>query len=158
MSRLGQTCKHLSRLGLVTFAALGTIELAFAGENRPVAAVVIYPGDVIRENMLTDAYFPDAPHSSPFIMSHQALIGKVAKRTFLPGSPFPGNAVGVPRLISIGAMVRLVFAEDGLEILSYGSAMQNGSAGDVISVRNLESGVTISGVVQADGSVRVGPS
>jgi flagella basal body P-ring formation protein FlgA len=86
------------------------------------------------------------------------LIGKVARRTLLPGQAIPTNAIGEPRLVTTGAMVRLVFEEDGLMIVTYASALQGGGAGDVISVRNLESGLTISGIVRADGSIHVGGS
>jgi len=50
----------------------------------------------------------------------------------------------------------LIFEQDGLVIETYAAALQAGSAGDVISVRNIDSGMTISGTVQTDGSVRVG--
>jgi flagellar basal body P-ring formation protein FlgA len=130
---------------------------AAAGERRPVPNVTIYPGDIIREPMLSDADFPDAVASSVFATSHESIVGKIAKRTLLPGSAIPLNAIGVPRVVSIGAMVRLVYEEDGLEISTYASALQNGAAGDVISVRNTESGVTISGVIRPDGSIHVGP-
>ncbi len=124
-------------------------------ERRPVAAVTIYPGDVIREQMLTDGDVADG--GSVFASNHNMLVGKVAKRTLLPGSPIPINAVGVPRLVSIGSMVRLVYEEGGLQISTYASALQNGAAGDIISVRNLESGVTLSGIIESDGSIHVGP-
>ena len=121
-----------------------------------MASVIIYPGDVIRDDMLADADFPDAVASSSFASSRSMLVGKVARRTLLPGQAIAINAVGEQRLIKIGAMVRLVYQDDGLTIQTYASALQNGGAGDVVAVRNSESGVTISGVVQADGSIHVG--
>lgn len=150
------------RIAAIALVALGGIAQAALpaladGQRRPVAAVTIYPGDIIRENMLTDATFPDAAASAVFATSHAAIVGKVAKRTILPGNPFPTNAIGIPRIVSIGSMVRLVFEEDGLQISTYASALQNGAAGDVISVRNMESGVTLSGVIRPDGSIHVGP-
>ena len=84
------------------------------------------------------------------------LVGKIARHTLLPGLPISTNAVGEPRLIADGQRVRVVFEQDGLIIESYASALQAGGAGDVISIRNLDSGVTISGIVQTDGTVRVG--
>ena len=52
-------------------------------------------------------------------------------------------------------MVRLVFEEGDLTISTYASALQGGAAGDVISVRNLESGFTLSGVIAPDGTIHV---
>ena len=133
-----------------------TLSPAAAAERRPVAAVTIYPGDVIREDMLADQDFPDALASSSFASNRSMLVGKVARRTLLPGQAIATNAIGEPRLVRIGALVRVVYKDDGLVIQTYASALQNGAAGDMVSVRNSESGVTISGIVAADGSVQVG--
>jgi flagella basal body P-ring formation protein FlgA len=51
--------------------------------------------------------------------------------------------------------VRIVFQEGGLVITTYAAALQNGRVGDLVRVRNLDSGVTVSGTVLPDGSVRV---
>ena len=134
----------------------GDLAPAAAAERRPVPAVTIYPGDTIREDMLTDQDFPDAVASSSFASNRTMLVGKVARRTLLPGQAIATNAVGEPRLVRIGALVRVVYKDDGLVIQAYAAALQNGAAGDMVSVRNSESGVTISGIVDADGSVHVG--
>ena len=117
----------------------------------------IYPGDIIRDQMLTDADFPDATASGAYASNRSMLIGKVARRTLLPGQAIPTMAVAEPRLVTIGARVRLVYQEDGLLISTYASALQAGGVGDFVTVRNMESGITIGGTVAADGSVHVGP-
>ena len=90
------------------------------------------------------------------IDSRSGLVGKLARQTLLPGMPVPLNGVSEPNAITNGARVRVVFEQDGLEIDTYAVALQAGSVGAVISVRNPDSGTTISGVIQSDGSVRVG--
>ena len=124
----------------------------------PVPVVTIYPGDTIKDNYLVDRDFagdPLAPHGG-VIDSRSALVGKLARQTLLPSVPIPLNAISEPNAISNGARVRVVFEQDGLEIDTYAVALQAGTVGEVISVRNPDSGTTISGVVQSDGSVRVG--
>jgi flagellar basal body P-ring formation protein FlgA len=130
---------------------------ALAGNVLPVPSVTIYPGDVIKESWIVDHDFgADGPAQGAAIADRTALVGKVARHTLLPGLPISTNAVGEPRLIVDGQKVRIIFEQDGLEIETYAAALQAGGTGDVISVRNLESGLTISGVVQSDGTVRVG--
>ena len=147
------------RLALVAgLLACGVGRPAEAAERRPVAAVTIYPGDLIRDPMITEADFPDAVASSAYVANRMAVVGKVARRTLLPGQAIPSNAVGEPKLVTIGAMVRVVYKEDGLTIATYASALQAGAAGDVVSARNVESGVIVSGVIQADGSIHIGAS
>ncbi len=145
-------------IGIAAMVCSATSTVAQANERRVVPTVTIYPGDIIRDNMVADAEFSDAAASSSYVNSRTLLVGKVAKRTLLPGQAIPAMAVGEPRLITIGARVRLVFEEDGLVISTYASALQAGAAGDFVSVRNMESGVVIGGTVAPDGSVHIGAS
>ena len=127
----------------------------------PVPVLTIYPGDVIKDEWLENHSMPAGTmglQSGAFIDSRRAIIGKVARQTLLPGRPIPVNAVGERKLVTNGAMVKVVFKDRGLTITTYGAAMQAGATGDVVTVRNLDSGLIISGVVQPDGSVRVGDS
>jgi flagella basal body P-ring formation protein FlgA len=136
-------------------ALLGAASVA-AATRLPVPAVTIYPTDVIRDSMLVDKDFSDSMSSAGFLDRRSDIVGKVARRTLLPGQAISSNSVALPKLVTIGAMVRLVFEEGGLVISTYASALQAGSAGDIISVRNLESGITLSGVVAPDGTIHVG--
>ncbi len=133
------------------------VSVAEDGRLLPVPNVTIYPGDTIREGWLVDRDFSSNPQAARtgFVDTHDALVGKIARRTLLPGVPIPMTAVAEPRLIANGARVRIVFVEGGMTITTYGSALQAGGAGDMVSIRNLDSGLTVSGIVQPDGSVRV---
>lgn len=142
-------------IGFAAIQFLAFANPAAATQKLPVAAVTIYPGDIIRDNMLTDHDFADTFLSDGYVNRHSDLVGKVAKRTLLPGQPILTIATGMPRLVTIGAMVKLVFEEGGLVISTYASALQAGSAGDIISVRNLESGLVLTGVIAPDGSIHV---
>ncbi len=145
------------RLGLLGGVLLcATAPLAAAAERRPVPALTIYPGDIIRDGMLTEAEVSDAAATAAYASNRTMLLGKVARRTLLPGQTIPTTAVGEPKVVTIGARVRLVFQENGLTISTYGSALQAGCVGDAVSVRNLDSGITIGGTVAADGSIHVG--
>ncbi len=140
----------------VLFLAL-FVSPAYAGNVLPVPSVTIYPGDIIKKDWIVDHDFgAGGPMRGAAIDSRSGLVGKIARHTLLPGLPISTNAVGEPRLIADGQKVRIIFEQDGLIIESYASALQAGGAGDVISIRNLDSGVTISGIVQTDGTVRVG--
>lgn len=123
----------------------------------PVARTTIYPGDHISEAMLEEKFVPLAPGAeSHMVLSTDGLLGKVARRTLLPGQPIPTIAVDNPRVVMTGAQVRIVFSEGGMQIIAYGVAQQHGAIGEIIRVRNLESGIFVSGRVQADGSILVG--
>jgi len=125
-----------------------------APRGAPVPAQVIYPGDRITESMLVDS--EPAQNPTPGAIWDRAdLVGKVARRTLLPGRPIPLIAVEEPRAVSTGGQVQLVYRQEGLTIVTTAQALQNGYVGQVVQVRNLDSGLVVSGVVQPDGAVRV---
>ena len=132
---------------------------ADAAQTIPVAAVTIYPGDIIRDGMLTQRDLPDNfAGQSVTVLDRTSLVGKTVRRTLLPGLPIPINAVAEPKVVTVGAMVRVLYVDGDLNIATYASALQAGAVGDTIAVRNTESGLTISGVIEKDGSIRIGNS
>jgi flagellar basal body P-ring formation protein FlgA len=138
----------------------GAVCPAFAQERTaPVPTQVIYPGDIIREGMLTDVPVDDAAgRTGPFVDTRAALIGKMAKRTLLPGRLIATIAVENPRAVSNGAQIKLIYRDGPLSIVTFAMALDNGAVGDTIRVRNADSGTIISGVIMPDGSVSVSDS
>ncbi len=146
------------RLVALVLAAVACGLSPLGAEERmlPVPLGVIYPGDVIRESMLGERAFGLGGGADGSVAETKgALIGKVARRTLLPDRPVPTIAVDAPKVVAINASVKIVFNEGGMVIVAYGSALQAGSVGDLIRVRNQDSGLIVTGRVQADGSIRV---
>lgn len=138
-------------------AAVAAFTPARAQETFPVPRATIYPGDTITESMLDYRAYDGAKDSGTlYVRARDAVVGKVARRTLLPGQPIPSIAIDNPRIIGVGAQVKIVFVEGGLQIVTYGIAQQAGAIGDIIRVRNQDSGLFISGRVLGDGSIRVG--
>jgi flagella basal body P-ring formation protein FlgA len=129
---------------------------ATAQELRaPTPKAVIYPGETIRDDMLADVAQTANDGRGPFVESRSVIVGKVARITLLPGHAIPFSGVSNRKLISNGAEVKLIYSEGDLLITTTGTALQDGSIGDIVRVRNSDSGVTVSGAVQSDGSVAV---
>jgi flagella basal body P-ring formation protein FlgA len=127
------------------------------GLSLPVPAMTIYPGDMIDDSMITErSVQPSQLGRMMVVPDRSGLIGKVARRTLLPGRPVPAIAVAEPDLVERGAPVEIVYRDGGLTILAQATALEAGSAGDVVRVRNSDSGVIVNATVQADGSLRVG--
>jgi flagellar basal body P-ring formation protein FlgA len=143
------------RAAIVALAGACTIPSLAQETAIPTPKAIIYPGDLILDEMLADVPNAARDGSGPFIDSRSLIVGRVARLTLLPGHAIPFSGVSNRKLVSNGAEVKLVFSEDGLLIMTTGSALQDGSIGDVVRVRNDDSGVTVSGAVQPDGSVRV---
>jgi flagellar basal body P-ring formation protein FlgA len=147
----------LAPLSILMLIAMPRPEAAATGLSVPVPTTTIYPGDIIDDGMIVERSVQPKQVGRMMIVPDRAeLVGKVARRTLLPGRPVPVIAVAEPDLIPRGAPVELVFQEGGLTILAQAMSLEAGSAGDVIRVRNMDSGLIIKAVVQLDGTVRVG--
>lgn len=145
--------------GLLGAAAL-LLAPAGAGAQEmilPVPSVTLYPNDEIGDEHITDRAFIASTVVRGSVQDDRAqIVGKVAKRTLLKGQPVPVNALREPYLIFSNKPATVVFEDGGLTITSTATALQNGAVGDVVALRNVESGLTIRGMVAKDGTVRVG--
>lgn len=123
----------------------------------PVPRVTIYPGDIITEDMLSERPFFGSDYEGPgFAATRDALVGRVARQTLLPHLPVAATGVREPHAVVQGRPAVVIFQSGALIISATAMPLQAGSAGQVISLRNTDSGTTIRGVVQEDGTVRVG--
>jgi flagella basal body P-ring formation protein FlgA len=150
-----------------SFAAGFALALAFAlpasaqdfvsGPKAPVPRVTIYPGDVISDELLIDRELArETVESGAVFADRRGLIGKVARQTLVAGNPIAHGAVRDAPTIKQGQPTRVLYQDGALSITTTAVSLQAGTVGDMISLRNSDSGTTIRGVVQADGSVRIG--
>ncbi|OBQ58392.1 flagella basal body P-ring formation protein FlgA [Mesorhizobium loti] len=130
-----------------------------AGEVVLIPNRVIYPGETIELAALKQVTLIPGKHK-PEAMATRAeeLQGKIAKRTLLPGRYIPSAAIREAWLVEQGAAVQVFFVAGGLTITATAVTLQPGSAGDLIKVRNSDSGKILSGTVMADGTIQVSAS
>ena len=141
-------------LAVTLVCARGTLA---SNLELPVPRATIYPNETILADQLTDrAFIAQSVARGSVFEDKQAIVGKVARRTLLPGQPVPVNAVREPYLVNQGKASLVVFQNGGLTITTQAIALQNGGVGDVITLRNPDSGVVIQGTVEPDGTIRMG--
>ncbi|MCQ0988145.1 flagellar basal body P-ring formation chaperone FlgA [Jiella marina] len=143
--------------GLAILAWAGQAVAAKAAElDMPVPVTVVYPGqNILERGVSTSAFIVKDDKVDLFALDESMLVGLVAKRTLLPGKAIRMSDVKLPDLVKAGAQVTLVYREAGLIITGLGTAMLAGAEGDLVKVRNRDSGIIVSGVVDADGTVRI---
>lgn len=159
---MATAARHV-RLGCAAALSLAALLLGFAAQplraeelELPVPRATIYPGEVIGGDQLVDrAFIARTVARASVFDGRDGLLGKVARRTLLPGQPIPVNAIRDPYVVTQGKNAVVVFELGGLVITSNATALQNGGIGEVVSLRNNDSGTVIKGTVAADGTVRV---
>jgi flagella basal body P-ring formation protein FlgA len=120
---------------------------------------VIYPGETVALAALKEVTLAPGRHKPDAVATtEQELDGKVAKRTLLPGRYVPVSALRDAWLVEQGASVQVYFVAGALTISATAVTLQPGAAGDLVKVRNIDSGKIFSGTVMADGTIQVGAS
>ena len=130
-----------------------------AGEVVLIPNRVIYPGETIELAALKQVTLMAGKHKPDAVATRaDELNGKIAKRTLLPGRYIPATAIREAWLVEQGAAVQVFFIVGGLTLSATAVTLQPGAAGDLVKVRNIDSGKILSGTVMADGSIRVSAS
>ena len=143
-----------------TAALLALLSAALPAAAQEVVLIpnrVIYPGETIDVATLKEVTLkPGKVIPGGVVFLPEDLDGKVARRTLLPGRYIPANSLREAWLVEQGAAVQVTFVAGALVISATAVTLQPGAAGDLVKVRNLDSGKVFSGTVMADGSIRVG--
>ena len=130
-----------------------------AGEVVLIPNRVIYPGETITLGALKEVtLIPGKKKPDAVLTRAEDLDGRIAKRTLLPGHYITVNAIREPWVVEQGAPVEVIFAAGALTISAAAVTLEPGSTGDLVKVRNIDSGKIFSGTVMADGTIRVGAS
>lgn len=132
---------------------------AFDGQSPTVVVPnrMIYPGQPIaREAIDVVPLRRQLPNPGAFVMTPEEAVGMIARSTLLPGRMMYTTAMRQPYLVETGAPARVLFVSGSLTISIVGVPLQSGAAGDLVRVRNMDSGIVFNGVVMADGTIRVG--
>ncbi len=115
----------------------------------------IYPNEEISAAKLEELEVTNPNLKGDFAQSISQVAGMLSTRTLLPGHAIYLSTLRQPYTVTRDNQVRLVFQTGSLEISAMGQPLQDGSVGEIIRVRNADSGLVVSGTVLDDGSVKV---
>lgn len=154
-SPIGRVTGRIVAVALMACAVTSTIA-ARAQEPIVVPAVTIYPGDTIADGALVDRHVRISEAQMEAYRTRRAdLAGKIARRTLLAGQLVPADAVREPFAVTQGQVVPITYTSGALSIVGLGSPLKSGAIGDVVSVRNVETGIIVTGRIMADGTIAV---
>lgn len=130
-------------------------QAAFAQPYAVVPTQTVYPGETLTASQLEEVPVTNPNIAGGYAQSIAEVEGMISKRTLLPGRTIPVASLRPPYAINRGANIRLTFTLGSMTISASGTPLTDASVGDVIKVRNLDSGVIVTGTVLADGTVQV---
>lgn len=89
------------------------------------------------------------------LTSLASAAGKQLRRDMRAGTALRLNMLVDPQSVARGQTTQILSVVNNIEVVMNGTALNGGSAGDVIKIRNNTSGRLLEGVVMMDGRVRV---
>lgn len=117
--------------------------IAVSATLEALSDVAITTGDIRRGTMLTEENIELAERDLNLLrepcFDSSELLGKRLKRSLRKGDVFERSAVAFPPMIKRGEIVTITAQKGALKVTAKGMAQQNGSAGDMIRVRNISS-------------------
>lgn len=152
IKRIGRA--RLLPLGLALSCALGMPAMAGMG-TAVVPTQIIYPGEEISGGAVKQVEVTNPNLTGNYARTVGEVTGMVSTRTLLPGRTILVSALRAPYAIKRGSAVRITFNISNMTISAAGTPLKDASIGDVIRVRNTDSGIIVSGTVMADGTVQV---
>lgn len=118
-----------------------------------VAAHAIAPGHTLVAGDLQLLQRDRAALPPGAVQDESQVEGRVLRLGIAAGQSITESMLAGPRLIHYGQAVSLIAEGDGVRLEALGIALQDGSQGQTVLVRNAQSGKVVSGVVDARGDV-----
>lgn len=124
----------------------------------PVVSRQLNRDSVIEEKDLTFKAMPERQLRKDVILDTKQLIGTAPKSGITPGRPIHANEIAAPLVIKRGDLVEMAFHTTHIHIKTTGIALEDGSKGATIRVKNQKSQLAVSAKVEAAGRVTVAGS
>lgn len=150
--------RSLCKMALATMMGLCVLEpqAAFSQEKYAVVPTgTIFPGDTITREQVTEVPVTNPNIAPGYVDNVQLVVGKVSKRTLVAGRTIPVGDLRDPFAVQRGATIRITYSKGGMNLSASGTVIEDGMAGDLVRVRNRDTGVTVTGTAMQDGTVEV---
>lgn len=119
----------------------------------PVTRAKLMAGSLIQPSQLQWQQRKLIPSDGDLLMSMESIAGQRARRGIRAGSPIKAQQLMPPLMVARGQQVVMVARGDSFAATTSGVALEGGSEGEVIRVKNSRSGKIVSARIVATGKV-----
>ena len=121
----------------------------------PVLARRMRRGEIIRNGDVVLRTLDRAQLASGALSHRSDIVGQAARRSLRRGVPLRGSDLRAPVLVRRGALVTMEIRTATIRLTARGKAMENGSRGDTVRIRNIQSKRVVEGTVVGPDRVRI---
>jgi flagellar basal body P-ring formation protein FlgA len=148
----------MGKIFLLVLLASASPVMADSYTAVPVPLVTLYVGDTLTAGQIGQRrYRTDWLSRNQFARDNSEVAGLTVKRTLVKGRPIALADLGPASLVNEGDMITAIFAGGGLQIAAQMLALDGGSDGATVRLRNPETGAIVQGRVAGFARVVVGP-
>ncbi|MBB3944844.1 flagella basal body P-ring formation protein FlgA [Rhizobium skierniewicense] len=143
-------------LALMASLVVFSPQAAFSQQKYAVVPTgTIFPGETITRERVTEVLVTNPNLAPGYADNTSIVVGKVSKRTLVAGRTITVADLRDPFAVQRGAAIRITYSMGGMNLSASGTAIEDAMAGEVVRVRNRDTGVTISGTAMENGTVEV---
>ena len=150
---IGRSTVGVRCLSPNSWSVLITARISVTG-NYVTTNRALVAGQAIQSGDLTTVSGDVSNLPAGVISDPASASGKTLRNSVGPGQPLRADQLLAPLVIRQGQTVRVTSVGDGFSVSAEGKAVNNAALGQLVQVR-MNSGQTISGIAQPDGSVEI---
>lgn len=109
--------------------------------------------DIITDADITMMDVPERLVRKDTVINSYDILGKSPKRSISPNRPIRLTEVNLPAIVKKGSSVEIKYSAPFMNIRTIGQALEDGSLGSVVRVKNMDSDRAISARVVSVGTV-----
>lgn len=121
----------------------------------PVVGKRLRRGDIVKKHHVTWTRIRESSMRRDTILHEEDLVGMAAKRIVREHTPIRLSYVQRPVLVRKNGLVTIHLVSRSMTLTAQGQAMQDGSKGEIVQVKNIQSKKVIEAVVTHAGKVSV---
>jgi flagella basal body P-ring formation protein FlgA len=125
--------------------------------EAPVTSRVIKAGEIISRNDITTAKVKINRLRENFLIESNDIIGMQAKRPLSSGILLKNSDLIRPAVIRQNDPVNIIYSSGNIKLKTTGTSIGNGAIGDMIKVKNEDTGTVLLGQIVDKNTVQVGP-
>ncbi|WP_316354885.1 flagellar basal body P-ring formation chaperone FlgA [Candidatus Trichorickettsia mobilis] len=124
--------------------------------EMPFASRFIKAGEIIAAGDVTLVKTKALRIREQYLVDENDIIGKQTKKNFTAGMLFKNNELIRPPVIKQNDPVNIIYSSERIKLKTSGTALGTGAIGDMIKVKNEDTGIVLLGQIISKNTVQVG--
>lgn len=124
----------------------------------PVLTRLVRRGEIVRTGDVAMRALDQSQIPVNAVIQREDIVGQAARRSLPSGTPVRDGDLEAPTLVRRGALVTMEISTPMMRLTARGKALDNGTKGETVRIRNIQSKRVVQGTVVGLDRVRIAPS